>query len=527
MSSESNNPANDHNSPAPSEVASSSPETVAPAGSSDAPATEVLADKVSTAATASPTVTEDPPVPVVAPVRKVAIGSQRDTADKALQPSQPRAVQNAVANPINLTGEPEPEPVAIPDIKSDTGFSDDVDAEIDAVLGDISMDDVVATTEASTEEIEPGTRVKAAVTKIHEDNVFVRLSGQSEGIATLHHFKEAPNEGDLVEIIVRGLNKEDGLYELAVPGASIGVADWDDITEGAVIDALVTGSNTGGLEVAINSIRGFIPASQIDRFRVEDFSAYINQKLTCVVVEVNPEKRKLVLSRRAILDRENEEKRKELLKELEAGQLRDGVVTKLMDFGAFVDLGGVEGLIHVSKVSWSRVKHPSEVLTVGENVRVKIEKIDENANRISLSHRDTLEHPWKGIDTQFAVNDIVKGTVTKIADFGAFVKIAPGIEGLVHISELAYQRVAKVSNVVKEGQELEVKIQSIDPQSQKISLSHKACLAPPAPKQSAGKKEAVEAVEEPARDLAVPASGEPLKGGTDRKSGGEGVGLNW
>jgi predicted RNA-binding protein with RPS1 domain len=531
MSSESNNLANDQNTPSPLEMASPSPESVVPTESPGAPATEGITDKVSVSELASPTVTDDPPVPVeaatvavTAPVRKVAIGSQRDPADKALQPSQPKAVQHAVANPINLTGEPEPEPVVLADIKSHTGFSDDVDAEIDAVLGEISMDDVVATTEASTEEIEPGTRVKAAVTKIHEDNVFVRLSGQFEGVATLHHFKEPPSEGDLVEIIVRGLNKEDGLYELAVPGASIGVADWDDITEGAVIDALVTGSNTGGLEVTVSSIRGFIPASQIDRFRVEDFSAYIKQKLTCVVLEVNPEKRKLVLSRRAILDRENEEKRKELLEELEAGQLRDGVVTKLMDFGAFVDLGGVEGLIHVSKVSWSRVKHPSEVLSVGENVRVKVEKIDEDANRISLSHRDTLEHPWKGIDTQFAVNDIVKGTVTKIADFGAFVKIAPGIEGLVHISELAYQRVAKVGNVVKEGQELEVKIQSIDPQSQKLSLSHKACLAPPAPKQSAGKKEAVE---EPARDLAVPASGEPLKGGTDRRSGGEGVGLNW
>jgi small subunit ribosomal protein S1 len=531
MSSESNNLANDQNTPSPLETASPSPESVVPTESPGAPATEGITDKVSVSELASPTVTDDPPVPVeaatvavAAPVRKVAIGSQRDPADKALQPSQPKAVQHAVANPINLTGEPEPEPVVLADIKSHTGFSDDVDAEIDAVLGEISMDDVVATTEASTEEIEPGTRVKAAVTKIHEDNVFVRLSGQSEGVATLHHFKEPPNEGDLVEIIVRGLNKEDGLYELAVPGASIGVADWDDITEGAVIDALVTGSNTGGLEVTVSSIRGFIPASQIDRFRVEDFSAYIKQKLTCVVLEVNPEKRKLVLSRRAILDRENEEKRKELLEELEAGQLRDGVVTKLMDFGAFVDLGGVEGLIHVSKVSWSRVKHPSEVLSVGENVRVKVEKIDEDANRISLSHRDTLEHPWKGIDTQFAVNDIVKGTVTKIADFGAFVKIAPGIEGLVHISELAYQRVAKVGNVVKEGQELEVKIQSIDPQSQKLSLSHKACLAPPAPKQSAGKKEAAE---EPVRDLAVPASGEPLKGGTDRRSGGEGVGLNW
>jgi predicted RNA-binding protein with RPS1 domain len=531
MSSESNNLANDQNTPSPLETASPSPESVVPTESPGAPATEGITDKVSVSELASPTVTDDPPVPVeaatvavAAPVRKVAIGSQRDPADKALQPSQPKAVQHAVANPINLTGEPEPEPVVLADIKSHTGFSDDVDAEIDAVLGEISMDDVVATTEASTEEIEPGTRVKAAVTKIHEDNVFVRLSGQSEGVATLHHFKEPPNEGDLVEIIVRGLNKEDGLYELAVPGASIGVADWDDITEGAVIDALVTGSNTGGLEVTVSSIRGFIPASQIDRFRVEDFSAYIKQKLACVVLEVNPEKRKLVLSRRAILDRENEEKRKELLEELEAGQLRDGVVTKLMDFGAFVDLGGVEGLIHVSKVSWSRVKHPSEVLSVGENVRVKVEKIDEDANRISLSHRDTLEHPWKGIDTQFAVNDIVKGTVTKIADFGAFVKIAPGIEGLVHISELAYQRVAKVGNVVKEGQELEVKIQSIDPQSQKLSLSHKACLAPPAPKQSAGKKEAAE---EPVRDLAVPASGEPLKGGTDRRSGGEGVGLNW
>ncbi|MDA7885237.1 hypothetical protein N9B23_02555, partial [bacterium] len=207
MSSESNNLANDQNAPSPSEVASSSAETVVPTESSGAPATEVSADKVSASATASPTVTEDPPVPVAAPVRKVAIGSQRDAADKALQPSQPRAVQNAVANPINLTGEPEPEPVVLPDIKSDTGFSDDVDAEIDAVLGEISMDDVVATTEASVEEIEPGTRVKAAITKIHEDNVFVRLSGQSEGVATLHHFKEAPKEGDLVEIIVRGLNK--------------------------------------------------------------------------------------------------------------------------------------------------------------------------------------------------------------------------------------------------------------------------------------------------------------------------------
>ena len=194
------------------------------------------------------------------------------------------------------------------------------------------MDDVVENTEASKTELEPNTRVKAAVTKVHADNVFVKLAGQYEGIATLHHFKEAPKEGDLVEVIVRGLNKEDGLYELAVPGASVGVSDWGDLTEGAVVDAMVTGSNTGGLEATVNAIRGFIPASQIDRFRVEDFSTYVNQKFTCVVMEVNPDKRKLVLSRRAILDRENEEARKELLKTLEAGQLREGTVTKPVSY---------------------------------------------------------------------------------------------------------------------------------------------------------------------------------------------------
>jgi len=489
--------------------------------SEQAPVTETAATE-----DAKPTTVAEQASQSTAPVAsKIAIGSQRDAADKSLAPAKPQAVQNAVANPTQLGKQEEAAVEASKiEIKSDTGFSEDIDAEIEAALGGISMDEVVENTEASKNEIEPNTRVKAAVTKVHADNVFVKLAGQYEGIATLHHFKEAPQEGDLVEVIVRGLNKEDGLYELAVPGSSIGVSDWGDLSEGAVVDAMVTGSNTGGLEVTVNAIRGFIPASQIDRFRVEDFSVYVNQKLSCVVVEVNPDKRKLVLSRRAILDRENEEARKELLKTLEAGQLREGTVTKLMDFGAFVDLGGIEGLIHISKISWSRVKHPSEVLTVGEAVKVKVEKIDLESNRISLSHRDTLEQPWKKVDEQFAVDDVVKGTVTRIADFGAFVKISPGIEGLVHISELAYQRVAKVSSVVSEGQEIEVKIKSIDPKEQKISLSHKACLAPPKPKPG---KEKPPEVEEPARELVVQSRNEPLKGGRDRKTGGEGIGLNW
>lgn len=502
------------------EKSDAKPETSAqetPAQLTPAPAAQPPAGDTASAA---------PPVADKIPVKKpVSIGSQRDTADKSLKPSQPKAVQAAMENPVDLSGKEKPPEEPLPEIQSLAGFSDDVDAEIEAALGGLSMDEIVTKSETAEVEIEPNTRVKGVVTKIHNDNVFFKLNGQFEGVATLHHFKKPPAEGDLVEIIVRGVNKEDGLYELAVPGAAVGVADWDDITEGGVVDARVTGSNTGGLEVLVNSIRGFIPASQISRYRVDDFSEYVNQKFPCVVVEVNPDKRKLVLSRRAILERENEEARKALLKELEVGQVRDGTVTKLMDFGAFVDLGGVEGLAHISKLSWSRVKHPSEVVKVGDKVSVKVDKIDLDANRISLSVRDTQEDPWNTVRDQFSANDIVKGTVTRIADFGAFVKIAPGVEGLVHISELAYQRVARVSTVVNEGQEIEVKILSIDTDGQKISLSHKSCLAPPAPKEATSKQE--DAVEEPARELAVPNRTEPLKGGRDRKSGGEDIGLNW
>ncbi|MEL7496141.1 MAG: S1 RNA-binding domain-containing protein [Planctomycetota bacterium] len=455
------------------------------------------------------------------PKPRIAIGSQRDAADKSS--NRPAAVQAAMANPIDLSPEdPEPE-IDLPDIISDAGLSSDVEAEIEAALGSISMDDVVSKVESTEDVIEPGTKRKGQVARIHGDNVFVKLDGLAEGVAALHQFKEPPAEGAEVELIVRGLNREDGLYEMAVPGAAIGATGWDELNEGDVVEAKVTATNTGGLEATVASIKGFIPASQIDRFRVNDLNAFLGQKLTCVVVESNPDKRRLVLSRRAILDRENEEKRKKLLEELEAGQIREGTVTKLMDFGAFVDLGGAEGLIHISKLSWSRVKHPSDVVQVGEQVKVKVESVDHESNRIGLSHRDTLEHPWENVNNDFEVNQVVKGTVTRIADFGAFVKVAHGVEGLVHISELSHKRVVKVSNVVSEGQELDVKILSIDTNAQKISLSHKATLAAPLKKESSKPEEP----ETPARDLAVPERKKPLKGGTDRQSGGESIGLKW
>lgn len=460
-----------------------------------------------------------PPVPAA---KKIAIGSQRDAAGAV--PAKPKAVQAAIANPLEIGETAEVDPVSLEEIKSNTGFSDDLDAEIDAMINNFSMDDVVQATQATEAELEPKTRMEGTVAKIHGENVFFALAGQYEGIASLAHFKEHPSEGDKLEVIVRGLNKEDGLYELSIPGSAVSVSDWDDINEGDVVEAVVTGSNSGGLEAKINTLPAFIPASQIDRFRVEDFEQYVGKKMQCVIMESNPDKRKLVISHRAVLDRENEAKRQALLETIEEGQLHEGVVTKLMDFGAFVDIGGMEGLIHISKLAWTRLKHPSEAVSEGQTVKVKIDKFDKETGKLSLSHRDTLDHPWENIHEQFQPNDIVKGRVTKVAQFGAFVQLALGVEGLVHISEIDHKRVVAVKNYVSEGDQVTVKILSIDKASNKMSLSMKACHEAPV-KAADVKKEEEEDI--PVREQIVPKHEGPLKGGTGKSAGGEQFGLKW
>ena len=361
-------------------------------------------------------------------------------------PSQPKAVAQARSNPVELERPSDPEtdksePEAV--IYSTDGLGPDLEAEIEAALGELSMDSFVNQMPQDVAELEPNSRIKATVARRHGDNVFMTFKGQFEGVVPLSQFKTPPTDGQLVEVIVKERNEEDGLYELSIPGAAMAIGDWSDLSEGAIVDARVTGSNTGGLEVSVNNIRGFIPASQIEIFRVENFGEYTNKKLTCVVTEINPQKKKLVLSHRAITERENEAKRAELLKTLEVGQLRDGTVTKLMDFGAFVDLGGVEGLIHISKLSWDRVKHPSEVLEEGQQVKVKVDRVDKETGKISLSYRDLLDNPWDTAEQDFGVGSTHRGTVTRTANFGCFVKLAPGVEGLVHISELAHHRVSR------------------------------------------------------------------------------------
>jgi small subunit ribosomal protein S1 len=236
-----------------------------------------------------------------------------------------------------------------------------------------------------------------------------------------------------------------------------------------------------------------------------------------------------VLSRRAVLEREQAEAKQQLLSQLNVGDVREGVVRNIRDFGAFVDLGGVDGMVHVSQMSWDRIKHPSEVLTVGQKVKVKIQKIDPETHKISLAYRDLFESPWTNASSKYPVTS--KGTVSKIMDFGAFVKLEPGIEGLVHISELSYKRVHRVGDVVQEGQQVEAKVLSVDPENQRISLSIKVLGPPPEPPKSTKSDPSSAAPEAAGAPVAEPPKKKqrkvPLQGGLGRSPMGDKLGLKW
>ncbi len=402
----------------------------------------------------------------------------------------------------------------------------DLEHEFQEALADVSLEELIDGDEALARQavLEPDSQHLGRVVVIHHEDVFVELGGREQGILSVKQFAEPPEIGAELNVRVVRFNPEEGLYELTVPGAAADIGDWSDLEEGMMVEARVTGHNSGGLECEVNHLRGFIPVSQIALYRVENLAELVDEKLTCLVTECNPQRRNLVLSRRAVLEREREEARQNLLDSLEPGQTREGVVRKLVDFGAFVDLGGVDGLVHVSQLGWGRVNHPREVVQEGQTIRVKIQSVDTAAGRISLAYRDMLENPWENVATKYPENTSVRGKVTRLMDFGAFVELEPGVEGLVHISELSHKRVWRVSDVVNEGDEVDVLVLSVDAEAQRIGLSMKGLIPEPKP----AEKERPSEPEEPAppsKPRAKPS--QPLKGGLGRSPGGAKFGLKW
>ena len=401
----------------------------------------------------------------------------------------------------------------------------DLEDELDRMMSGASMADLLGDGKSDEQAFESDSIQKGRVVAVRRDDVFIEFAGREQGILSARLFDVPPTPGTEIQVAIQRLNPEDGLYELSLPNQTVQVDDWSDLVEGAMIEVRVTGHNTGGLECEVNHIRGFIPVSQIALYRVEDLAPFVDQRLTCVITESNPDRRNLVLSRRAVLERDKEQARKQMLSSLEPGQTFDGVVRKLMDFGAFVELGnGVDGLIHISQMAWGRVKHPSDVLKEGQAVKVRVQKVDPETGKISLAYRDLMQSPWEQAAQKYPARTVVRGTVTKLMDFGAFVELEPGVEGLVHVSELSHKRVWRPSDMVKEGDQVDVSVLSIDSDSQRISLSMKACSAPPEPVKKEGEAEAGLPESSPKKASNKPTG--PLQGGLGKRTG-ERFGLKW
>jgi len=329
-----------------------------------------------------------------------------------------------------------------------------------------------------------GDVIKAKVNRVEEKQALVDVGYKYDGIipiselSSLHVEKVADvvSVGDEFQVKVIKLNDEK--EELVVSKKAVDAAKaWDELQAkmeaNETIEATVKEVVKGGLVVDVG-LRGFIPASMVERHFVEDFSDYKGRPLTLKVVEMDKEKNKVVLSHRAVLEEEANKQKLAVIERIEPGQVLEGTVQRLTDFGVFVDIGGVDGLVHVSELAWQHVDKPSDVVKEGDKVQVKVLKVDKANERISLSIKETTPGPWQQAAQQFNKGDVVKGTVKRLASFGAFVEIAPGVEGLVHISQVANRRVNTPGEVLQEGQEVDVKILDIKPNEQRISLSIRA-----------------------------------------------------
>jgi len=336
---------------------------------------------------------------------------------------------------------------------------------------------------ATMVSFDEGDVVKGKVVRIDKDEVLVDIGYKSEGVipSTELSIRKSVDPADEVElseeIDALVLTKEDaeGRLVLSKKRARFekawrrieAAAESGEPVEGSVIEVV-----KGGLILDLG-VRGFLPASLVDIRRVHNLDEFLGQTLECKVIELNRSRNNVVLSRRAVLEEERKEVREQILGKLEPGQVVEGKISNIVDFGAFVDLDGIDGLIHISELSWSHVNHPSEVVSIGDTVRIKVLDIDRDRQRISLGLKQTQEDPWQRVISTHRPGDVLEGTVTKVVAFGAFVEILPGVEGLVHISELADHHVESPSEVVEPNSTLNVKILEIDEDRRRLSLSIK------------------------------------------------------
>ena len=342
---------------------------------------------------------------------------------------------------------------------------------------------IVPNYDATMVPFEEGDVVTGKVVRIDQDEVLVDIGYKSEGVILNNELSirksvdphDEVELGEEVDALVLTKEDQDGRLLLSKKRARFekawrrieAAAESGEPVEGTVIEVV-----KGGLIIDLG-VRGFLPASLVDIRRVQNLDEFMSQKIECKVIELNRSRNNVVLSRRAVLEEERKEVRQQILDRLQPGQVVEGSISNIVDFGAFVDLDGIDGLIHISELSWSHVNHPSEILSIGDVVPVKVLDIDRDRQRISLGLKQTQADPWQQVVDTYNLGDELEGEVTKVVTFGAFVEIMDGVEGLVHISELAHHHVENPREVVEPGQKIKVKVLEIDSERRRLSLSVK------------------------------------------------------
>lgn len=331
-----------------------------------------------------------------------------------------------------------------------------------------------------------GDVVTGKVVKVEDKQVLVDVGYKVDGIvpiselSSLHVDKASDivSVDDELTLKVKKINDDEGEIVLSKSAVDADKA-WDDLEakfeKGEVFEAEVKDVVKGGLVVDLG-VRGFIPASLVERHFVEDFTEYKNQQLTLKVVELDKEKNRVILSHRAVLEDEMAKKKQTTLGSITAGQVLDGTVQRLTNFGAFVDIGGIDGLVHISQLSHQHVDKPSDVVEEGQAVKVKVLSVDPDNERISLSIKDTLPGPWESIGEKVKAGDVLEGTVRRLVSFGAFVEVLPGVEGLVHISQIANRHIGSPQEVLEVGEVVQVKVLEVNENENRISLSIRELL---------------------------------------------------
>ncbi|MCA9054645.1 MAG: S1 RNA-binding domain-containing protein [Planctomycetaceae bacterium] len=437
------------------------------------------------------------PIPNLAPGQVMA-AEELPEESAAATPDAPPATDSEAVPPVEAeqtapvpTTAPEPRvarpaPVAIPRTEE---LDADTEAELAAVMGsgEISEPAVAVPSEegeapVTEEALESGAKLKGTIQSIDAENVFVDLGLRMTGLIPLRQFdpKKPPEAGQAVNVTVDKVDEAEGLILCNLPkGRGRVSGDWSAVVVGQTVECRVSGVNKGGLEVSVGSLRGFMPASQVDLGFVANLDGFVGQQISARVTEVNPARRRLILSRRQIVAEERDEVAGRMLDEVQPGQVRNGVVRSLKDFGAFVDLGGIDGFLHVSQITWQRINKPSDVLSEGQPVEVKVLSVDRDKKRISLSLRQMQQNPWGQAEANYGKGTNVTGKVSRIEPFGAFIELEPGLEGLVHISELDHKHVKRVEDVLSLGQMIELQVLEVDPKKKRVSLSAKALKARP------------------------------------------------